>query len=105
MDQRSFTAALTYHSSEGALYWNLGQTGELLERGQTLVTHCHNIIGDPIRESAIPKGLDYNYMILDKKIPAVCIETGTVACPLPYSQFKKIWEKNHMMMVALAGCY
>lgn len=105
LDQRKFTAALTYHSFEGALYWNVGQTGELLERNQTLVTHCKNILGYVMNESEPPHGLDYNYIILDKKIPAVCIETGTVACPLPYSQFKKIWKENHMMMVALAGCY
>lgn len=105
LDQRQFTAALTYHSSERTLYWNLGQTGELLEKNQTLVTHCQNILGYKIDVSDPPKGLDYNYMILDKKIPAVCIETGTVACPLPYSQFKKIWKENHMMMVTLAGCY
>ena len=105
LNQRNFVAALTYHSAERTLYWDLGQTGEIRERTQVLVTHCKNILGYKLGEVSLPRGLEYNYMIFDKNIPAVCVETGTVACPLPYSQFKKIWKENHMMMVALAGCY
>ena len=105
LEQRGFIAALTYHSAERTLYWDLGQEGQMRERTQALVTHCHNINGYKYGEASPLKGLEYNYMNFDKQIPTVCIETGTVACPLPYSQFKTIWKENHMMMVALAGCY
>ena len=57
------------------------------------------------RDTATLKGLDYNYMIMDKKSPTVCIETGTVACPLPYSQFKVLWKQHGLMMPTLAACY
>lgn len=105
LEQRGFIAAISYHSAERTLYWDLGQTGELRDRAQALVTHCHNINGYKYGEASPLKGLDYNYMTFAKNIPSVIIETGTVACPLPYSQFKTIWKENHMMMVALAGCY
>lgn len=105
LDQRGFIAALTYHSAERTLYWDLGQEGQMRERTQALVTHCHNINGYKYGEASPLKGLEYNYMNFDKQIPTICIETGTVACPLPYSQFKTIWKENHMMMVTLAGCY
>ena len=105
LDQRGFIAALTYHSAERTLYWDLSQQGELRDRNQALVTHCHNITGYKFGEASPLKGLEYDYMIIDKGIPSVCIETGTVACPLPYSQFKSIWKENKFMMVALAGCY
>lgn len=105
LNQRKFVAAITYHSMEGAIYWDLGQEGGLRDRTLALATHCKNITGYSLGDSATAKGLDYNYMILDKKIPTVCIETGTVPCPLPYSQFKKLWKQNGVMMPTLAACY
>lgn len=105
LDQRGFIACLSYHSAERTLYWDLGQQGELRDRTQTLVTHCHNINGYKYGEASPLKGLEYNYMTFAKGIPSVIIETGTVSCPLPYSQFKSIWKENKFMFVALAGCY
>ena len=105
MAQREFVAGVTYHSMEGAIYWDLGQEGQLRERVQALATHCHNITGYKLGEASPCKRLEYNYMNFVENTPMVCIETGTVQCPLPYSQFKKIWKANHMMFVALAGCY
>ena len=105
MAQREFVAAITYHSMEGAIYWDLGQTGVLRDKVKALATHCHNITGYKYGEKSPCKGLEYNYMNFEENIPMVCIETGTVQCPLPYSQFNKLWEENHMMFVALAGCY
>ena len=105
LTQRTFTAAITYHSMEGAIYWDVGQTGQVLDKTLALATHCKNITGYKLGEKSPCKGLEYNYMNHELGIPTVCIETGTVACPLPYSQWNKVWQENHMMMVALAGCY
>ena len=105
LDQRNFTAAISYHSMEGAIYWDLGQENSMRDKSLALATHCKNITGYKIGDASYLKGLEYNYMTFTKNIPSVCIETGTVACPLPYSQRSKIWKENYMMMVALAGCY
>lgn len=105
LDQRKFTVGVTYHSMEGAIYWDLGQEGDLRERTKALATHCKNITGYKLGCYSSCKGLEYNYMNFCKDIPTVCIETGTVQCPLPYSQWKSVWNKNHLLMVALAGCY
>jgi len=105
LDQRKFTAGIAYHSMEGAIYWDLGQDQKVREQALALATHCHNITGYRIGEVSYTRGLEYNYMNCAKKIPTVCIETGVVPCPLPYSQWKRLWRENHMMMVALAGCY
>lgn len=105
MAQREFVAAITYHSMEGAIYWDLGQEGQLRERVHALATHCHNITGYKLGAVSPLKGLEYNYMNFAENIPMVCIETGTVQCPLPYSQRQKIYNQNGLMMVALAGCY
>ena len=106
LEQRPFVAAITYHSMEGAIYWDLGQQGELRERTLALAAYCSSISGYRISDdcSAL-KGLDYNYMIFAKGIPAVCIETGTVPCPLPYSQWNRLWNENQMMLVAVAAAF
>lgn len=105
LNQRAFTVAITYHSMEGAIYWDLGQEGPMRDKTLALATHCKNITGYRLGEASPLKGLEYNYMNFAKNIPTVCIETGTVQCPLPYSQRSKLWKQNHMMMVTLAGCY
>ena len=106
LEQREFVAAITYHTMEGAIYWNLGQQGELLGRNQILANHCQTISGyrlDPGPSDL--KGLEYNYMIWEKGIPTVCIETGRKFSPLPYSEWDSVWRENSMRLVAVAALY
>jgi len=105
LDQRSFTAGVVFHSQGNEIYWDLGQQGALRERVAILAMHCKNITGYRFGTISPVKGLEYNYMNFEKNIPTVCIETGTVPCPLPYSQWKKVWKANGMVMPVLAGCY
>lgn len=106
LEQREFTAALAYHSMEGAIYWNLGQPGDLFHQTYALAVLCQNITGYRIDMPLTNvKGLEYNYMIWEKGIPTLCVETGRVACPLPYSQWSSLWLENSMMMVATAAAF
>lgn len=106
LEQREFVAAITYHTMEGAIYWNLGQQGDVFVRNQVLATQCQQISGyrlDPGPSDL--KGLEYNYMIFEKGIPTVCIETGRKYSPLPYSEWDSVWRENSMMLVAVAAAY
>lgn len=106
LEQRKFVAAITYHTMEGAIYWNLGQQGDLFVRNQILANACQAISGyrlDPGPSEL--KGLEYNYMIWEKGIPTVCIETGRKYSPLPYSEWDDVWRENSMMLVAVAALY
>ena len=106
LEQREFVAAITYHTMEGAIYWNLGQQGDVLFRNQILANQCQAISGyrlDPGPSDL--KGLEYNYMIFEKGIPTVCIETGRKFSPLPYSEWDSVWRENSMMMVVVAASY
>ena len=40
--------------------------------------------------------------IKDDPIPGVTIETGSVACPLPVSQYVDIWSRNKMVWALVA---
>lgn len=99
---RHFDLAISYHSMEGAIYWNVGQTEELYEKTSELTKLINQVTGYRIGEESKPHGLDYNWMILDQGVPTVTIETGTVQCPLPYSQWKRIWKENKDVIKVLA---
>ena len=105
MAQREFVAGVTYHSMEGAIYWDLNQNEDIRNKALVLATHCSNITGYKLGGLSACKGLEYNYMNYAENTPMVCIETGTVQCPLPYNQFKPLLRQNGMMFVMLAGCY
>ena len=103
--QRKFDIAVSYHSMEGAIYWNLGQGEELLYSTAKLAIEVSQITGYSFGKQSPVKGLDYNWMIIDNNTPTVLIETGTVACPLPYSQWNEIWQRNKNLIEYLAIIY
>lgn len=103
--QRKFDVAISYHSMEGAIYWNIGQQGELLEKSVELAALVNQITGYTLGKQSVVHGLDYNWMIFDKNTPTVVIETGTVACPLPYSQWQELWLRNKDLITLLAMNY
>lgn len=103
--QRKFDIAISYHSMEGAIYWNVGQEGELLDKTAALAIEVSQITGYRFGEKSPLNGLDYNWMIIDQNTPTVLIETGTVACPLPYSQWQEIWMRNKDLLKQLAIIY
>lgn len=103
--QRKFDIAISYHSMEGAIYWNIGQEGALLDKTAALAIEVSQITGYSLGEKSALNGLDYNWMMIDQNTPTVLIETGTVACPLPYSQWQEIWIRNKDLLKQLAIIY
>jgi g-D-glutamyl-meso-diaminopimelate peptidase len=105
MTQRQFSAIISYHSYEGAIYWNVGQDNEQLYANACLALYISSLTGYELAESASAHGLEYNWSILGLGIPTLLIETGTTACPLPYSQWESLWLRNKDVMMALALAY
>lgn len=103
--QRKFDAAVSYHSMEGAIYWNVGQQGAVLDGTVELASLVNQITGYTLGKQSVVHGLDYNWMIFEQNTPTVVIETGTVACPLPYSQWQELWIRNKDIIKILAMNY
>ena len=103
--QRKYDIAVSYHSMEGAIYWNIGQSGELLDKTAALAIEVSQITGYSFGEQSVMNGLDYNWMMIDQNTPTILIETGTVACPLPYSQWQEVWIRNKDLIKHLALIY
>ena len=93
-----------YHM-KGALYFDIGQQGELRNQSFELAVLVNQITGYNFEEYSEVHGLDYNWIIFDQNTPTVLIETGTVPCPLPYSQWNCIWNRNKDLIMLLALNY
>lgn len=99
------TLRANLYQLDGAIYWNIGQSEELLDETAELAIVVSQLTGYSYGEQSVINGLDYNWMMIEQNTPTVLIETGTVACPLPYSQWQEIWNRNKDMIKYLATIY
>ena len=91
---------LNLHSTGSIIYWNFNVEGNLYDKLEKLATKVNSFNKYPL----MPKGGSTNgaggfadWLVYKKGIPSVTIETGNVVCPLPHSQFKKIYKENNEM--------
>ncbi|MDD6035997.1 MAG: M14 family zinc carboxypeptidase [Lachnospiraceae bacterium] len=104
-ESRQTAAALSYHATGSVLYWDFGQTGAFREKCLSFVNVVHELTGYRIVYSASEKQDAAGYCEWAagiKGIPEVTIEIGTVAAPLPISQFENIWLENRDVPAAVA---
>lgn len=92
-------AALNYHSMGSILYWNYNVESDeaLYARQSSLASKVNEFTKYRLMPKSIstdPNGGFGDWLIYNKKIPNVTVETGSVPCPLPHSQLKKITGEN-----------
>lgn len=102
--------ALNYHSTGSILYWNYNVEGTpaLYERQRQLAAKVNSFTKYRLMPKSIstnPNGGFGDWMIYNKKIPNVTVETGSVMCPLPHSQLKKITRENTELLTWFVGKY
>ncbi len=95
--------ALNYHSTGSILYWNYNveNNASLYSRQRTLAYKVNSYTHYRLMPKSIstdPNGGFGDWLIYNKKIPNVTVETGSVMCPLPFSQMKKITRENTDML-------
>lgn len=103
LNTRDFKACISYHSTGSVVYWDLGQSGDLRASTYKLAKFVHSLTGYRLGETSKPRGLDYNYMNLQLKIPTVLIETGRHACPLSYKEFYCLYNENYKVLLSIAN--
>lgn len=102
---RNTAVALSYHATGSVLYWDFGQTGELREQCLSFVETVHELTGYRIVYASSDKQDEAGYCewaVGIEGIPEVTIEIGTVAAPLPISEFAGVRERNKEVPVAVA---
>ena len=97
-------AVISYHSYGDLVYWQYGQPEPLWTANQNLAQHISNLTGHYLAGYSNEAGFT-NWCIIERKIPAVVVETGTVPTPLPLDQFAPLFEKHRYMWAMLASLY
>ena len=87
-------AVLCIHSQGEVLYWNCGQEDSLAADTLELTDAISRRNGYKVVLEQNNDASLSDWATLERGIPAVTIETGIGTCPLPYSQFLRIWRDN-----------
>lgn len=100
--------ALNYHSTGSILYWNYNVEGTpaLYSRQKALAEKVNHFTGYRLMPKSIstdPNGGFGDWLIYNKKVPNVTVETGSVMSPLPHSQLGKIIRENSSLLSWFAG--
>lgn len=104
-EREPVAAAVSYHATGSLIYWDFGQTGAIRERCLSFVETVYELTGYRIVYAESDKQDEAGYCewaVGIKGIPEVTIEIGTVAAPLPISEFPGVWERNKEVPVAVA---
>lgn len=91
---------INLHSTGSILYWDFNVSGELYQKQYDLakkIRSYNHYRMMPKSSSTDAHGGFADWLVYEKKIPSVTIETGSVACPLPHSQYASIYKKNNAM--------
>lgn len=93
-------AVINLHSTGSILYWDFSVEDKLHEKLYALASRINSFN----KYMLMPKGTGTNmaggfadWLNYKKEITSVTVETGTVMCPLPHSQYKSIYKKNNKM--------
>lgn len=102
---RNTAVCLSYHATGSVLYWDFGQTGALREKCLSFVETVHELTGYRIVYASSDKQDEAGFCewaVGIEGIPEVTIEIGTVAAPLPISEFAGVWKRNQDVPAAVA---
>lgn len=91
------SCCISYHSSGSLIYWDYGADGGLLRKEKRLAARISAVTGYPLHSTVADStqgGGCSDYMMQERKIPAITIETGKGECPLMKEEFGKIYMEN-----------
>lgn len=99
---------ISYHSSGNLIYWDYGSSGEIFQKDKLLAEAVSRVTQYPLH-STVTSTTDAagcsDYFVLKLGIPAVTVENGGAACPLPVEEYQPMYEHNQNLWAALAYLY
>lgn len=100
-NSRGWSATVSYHSMGEVIYWDYAGNQQY-EPSNGLANLIAASTGYGLAGSSGHGGYKDWAQIKDNAIASVTVETGNVACPLPLSQYERIWYQNKMVWAAVA---
>ena len=98
---RGWSATVSYHSMGEVIYWDY-DGNQQSEPSYGMANLIAASTGYRLAASSGHGGYKDWTQIKDNAIASVTVETGNVACPLPLSQYERIWYQNKMVWAAVA---
>lgn len=93
-------AVLNLHSTGSIIYWDFDVDETMhdkLYEFASKVSSFNEYRMMPSGGGTEPAGGFADWLNYKEEIVSITIETGTVACPLPHSQYKSVYKKNNKM--------
>lgn len=100
-NSRGWAATVSYHSMGEVIYWDY-EGNQQYEPSNGLANLIAASTGYRLAGSSGHGGYKDWTQTKDNAIASVTVETGNVACPLPLSQYERIWYQNKMVWAAVA---
>lgn len=101
VNSRNWAATISYHSMGNIIYWDY-EGNQQFQRSQELANLVSASTGYRPAGSSGHGGFKDWTQIKENPIAGLTIETGSVACPLPLSEYEKLWYQNKMVWAAVA---
>lgn len=101
VNSRKWSATVSYHSMGNIIYWDY-EGNRVRQASGELTALIEASTGYRASGSSGHGGFKDWTQIKEDPIPGVTIETGSVACPLPISEFIDIWNRNKMVWALVA---
>lgn len=100
-NSRIWAATISYHSMGNVIYWDYAGNRQYEPSRELANLIAANTGYRPAGASGNGGFKDWT-QIKDNPIAGLTIETGSVACPLPLSEYNNIWNQNKMVWAAVA---
>ena len=101
-----FKAFVSFHSSGNEIFWNCGETGDLKTKTLALANAIKGVNGSRLNASySCNYGLETDYYLKAKGVPAVTVELGVGAAPVSYNTYSGLINRNNNIMLTLANLY
>lgn len=93
VQSRSWAATISYHSMGNIIYWDY-QNNKVTEQSRVLADMVSGKTGYRLAGSSGHGGFKDWVQINDSPAPSLTLEVGSVACPMPVSEFTDVWNRN-----------
>ena len=95
-----WSAVVNYHSMGEVVYWDF-EGNQVEVQSNELADLAIGITGYRKLESSGAGGYKDWLQIKENPVPSITIEVGSVACPMPVSEWDNVWTKNQNIWAAM----
>ncbi len=94
--QYPWKAVIHYHSMGNVIYWDI--LGNKVRQESAELANLMSAVTGGYRILPSESGGGYKdwIQLSDYPVPSVTLETGSVACPMPLSEYGSIWARNRL---------